>query len=110
MPAGPGPGHCRQTVAGTSHGSILTTVVPGAKGQSAVTHLLDSERSVAMLPIAPTSLIYFGEAVGFPLISGAIVAVFGAATLLHLLVVNVSRRRRETGLLKVLGFFDSQVV
>ena len=61
-------------------------------------------------PITPTSLINFGEAVDFPLIFGAIVAVFGAATLLHLLVVSVSRRRRETGLLKVLGFVNSQVV
>jgi ABC-type antimicrobial peptide transport system permease subunit len=37
-------------------------------------------------------------------------AVFGAATLAHLLVVSVSRRRREVGLLKVLGFVNSQVV
>ena len=65
---------------------------------------------MAVLPITPTSLINFGEAVDFPLIFGAIVAVFGAATLFHLLVVSVSRRRRETGLLKVLGFVNSQVV
>jgi ABC-type lipoprotein release transport system permease subunit len=36
-------------------------------------------------------------------------AVFGAATLLHLLVVSVTRRRREVGLLKVLGFVNGQV-
>jgi ABC-type antimicrobial peptide transport system permease subunit len=36
-------------------------------------------------------------------------AVFGAATLLHLLIVSVSRRRREVGLLKVLGFVNGQV-
>jgi ABC-type antimicrobial peptide transport system permease subunit len=36
-------------------------------------------------------------------------AVFGAATLTHLLVVSVSRRRREIGLLKVLGFVNRQV-
>jgi ABC-type lipoprotein release transport system permease subunit len=36
-------------------------------------------------------------------------AVFGAATLAHLLVVSVSRRRREIGLLKVLGFVKRQV-
>lgn len=109
-PPGPGRARCRQAVAGTSLGSILTRVVPGAKGQTAVTHLLDSEQSVAVLPITPTSLINFGEAVDFPLIFGAIVAVFGAATLLHLLVVSVSRRRRETGLLKVLGFVNRQVI
>ena len=37
-------------------------------------------------------------------------AVFGAATLAHLLVVSVSRRRRDVGLLKVLGFVNRQVV
>jgi len=36
--------------------------------------------------------------------------VFGAATLAHLLVVSVSRRRRDVGLLKVLGFVNRQVV
>ena len=36
-------------------------------------------------------------------------AVVGAATLAHLLVVSVSRRRREIGLLKVLGFVNRQV-
>ena len=36
-------------------------------------------------------------------------AAFGAATLVHLLVVSVARRRREIGLLKVLGFVNSQV-
>ena len=36
-------------------------------------------------------------------------AVFGAATLVHLLVVSVSRRRHEIGLLKALGFVNAQV-
>ena len=49
------------------------------------------------------------EAVNFSLIFGAMLALFGAATLLHLLVVSVSRRRREVGLLKVLGFVNGQV-
>jgi ABC-type antimicrobial peptide transport system permease subunit len=54
--------------------------------------------------------VNFGEAVNFPLIFGAMLAVFGAATLVHLLVVSVSRRRREIGLLKALGFVNGQVV
>lgn len=57
----------------------------------------------------PTSLVNFGEAVNFPLIFGAILAVFALASLAHLLAVSVSRRRREFGLLKVLGFKSSQV-
>jgi ABC-type antimicrobial peptide transport system permease subunit len=36
-------------------------------------------------------------------------SVFGAATLMHLLLVGVARRRRETGLLKSLGFVRRQI-
>jgi ABC-type antimicrobial peptide transport system permease subunit len=66
--------------------------------------------SITSAPMAPTSLVNFGEAVDFPLIFGAMLAVFGAATLAHLLVVSVSRRRQDVGLLKVLGFVNRQVV
>jgi predicted lysophospholipase L1 biosynthesis ABC-type transport system permease subunit len=54
-------------------------------------------------------LVNFGEAVNFPLILGLMLALFGAATLVHLLVVSVSRRRHEMGLLKALGFVNRQV-
>ena len=54
-------------------------------------------------------MVNFGEAVNFPLILGLVLAVFGVATLLHLLVVSVVRRRREMGLLKALGFVNLQV-
>jgi len=84
--------------------------VPGPQGTAAVSHYLDAYRSTTALAITPTSLVNFGEAVNFPLIFGAMLAVFGAATLAHLLVVSVSRRRREVGLLKVLGFVNRQVV
>jgi ABC-type antimicrobial peptide transport system permease subunit len=55
-------------------------------------------------------LINFGQAVNFPLIVSGIVAGFGAATLLHLLTVSVSRRRRELASLKVIGFVNRQLV
>jgi ABC-type antimicrobial peptide transport system permease subunit len=48
--------------------------------------------------------------VNFPLIFGMVLALFGAATLVHLLVVSVSRRGREIALLKALGFVNGQVV
>ena len=63
----------------------------------------------ATRPTVPTSLVNFGEAVNFPLILGCVMALFGVATLLHLLVVSVVRRRREMGLLKTLGFVNVQV-
>jgi putative ABC transport system permease protein len=87
----------------------MVSVVPGPPGQQDVNRYLRNYPSLAALPSTPISLVNFGEAVDFPLIFGTILAAFGAATLVHLLVVSVSRRRREMGLLKVLGFVNSQV-
>ena len=109
-PPGPNRAACEQRVMGSTNGGVLASVVPGPLGQAAINRYFDSYRSVTALAIAPTSLINFGEAVNFPLIFGAILVLFGAATLLHLLVVSVSRRRREVGLLKVIGFVNGQVV
>ena len=101
---------CRQGILGDQTGGILISVVAGPRGRADVTRYLDTFGSITALPITPTSLINFGEAVNFPFIFGGLLAVFGAATLAHLLVVSVSRRRRETGLLKVLGLVNAQVV
>jgi hypothetical protein len=109
-PPGPKQTACRQALSTTlSGGGLLVSVVGGAKGQAAINHYLNTDGSSVAPAITPTSLINFGEAVNFPLIFGAMLAVFGAATLLHLLVVSVSRRRKEVGLLKVLGFVNGQV-
>ncbi len=107
----PGPGHpaCVEQVKKQGNAGILVSVVPGPRGQAVINHYLN-EYSSATLRVTPTSLVNFGEAVNFPLIFGVMLAVFGAATLSHLLVVSVSRRRREIGLLKVLGFMNGQVV
>lgn len=101
---------CDQAVEGGSFGAIVTKTVPGAPGRAAVAHYLASDPFYASAPVTPTSLVNFGEAINFPLIFGAIVALFGALTLAHLLVVSVARRRRETQLLKVLGFTNLQVI
>jgi FtsX-like permease family len=108
-PAGPTQPACRDAVVESTNGGMLVSVAPGPRGQAAINHYFDTYQSLTALAVAPTSLINFGEAVNFPLIFGAILAIFGAATLLHLLVVSVSRRRREIGLLKVLGFVNGQV-
>ncbi len=108
-PRGPGQAACLQKLARKSNSGILASAVPGPRGQAAISRYLDTYSSIAALPATPTSLINFGEAVDFPLIFGAVLAVFGAATLAHLLLVSVSRRRRETGLLKALGFVNGQI-
>ena len=90
--------------------AVLAGAVPGEKGQAAVAHFVRVYQGEnAERPTVPTSLVNFGEAVNFPLILGFVLALFGAATLLHLLVVSVARRRREIGLLKALGLVNGQV-
>jgi hypothetical protein len=108
-PPGPKQTACRAAVLEVSNGGMLVSVVPGRRGVAAINYYFDRYRSLTALAVAPTSLINFGEAVNFPLLFGAILAIFGAATLLHMLVVSVARRRQEIGLLKVLGFVRRQV-
>ncbi len=109
-PPGPDQASCRQGILANPSGGLLISTVAGPRGRADVNRYIDTFRSISALPVTPTSLINFGEAVNFPLIFGALLAVFGAATLAHLLLVSVSRRRREIGLLKVLGFLNGQVV
>jgi hypothetical protein len=108
---GPERSACERDVAGyaAEGAGVLVQFVPGARGQADVRRYLDDYRSIAAEPTTPTSLINFGEAVNFPLIFGALLAAFGAATLAHLLIVSVLRRRQEIGLLKALGFVNLQV-
>ncbi len=110
----PGPqlAECRQKYEEHSNGTgaVRVSFVSGPRGRAAVMHYLHAYPYITARPLTPISLVNFGEAVNFPLIFGAMLAAFGAATLAHLLVVSVSRRRREVGLLKVLGFVNSQVV
>jgi hypothetical protein len=108
-PTGPRQSACRRSLEQTNQGGLIVSFLSGPRGEAAIEHYLGAYRSFASLPITPTSLINFGEAVNFPLIFGAMLALFGLATLLHLLVVSVSRRRREVGLLKVVGFVNGQV-
>jgi len=98
---------CRQAFAADQNFVVLARVTSGPKGQAAIARYVAQDG--ATRPTVPTSLVNFGEAVNFPLILGFVLAVFGVATLLHLLVVSVVRRRREMGLLKALGFVNAQV-
>lgn len=89
--------------------AVLASATQGGSGHRAIEHIISADGSYVGTPFTPTTLVNFGEAVDFPLILGLILAIFGAATLTHLLVVGVARRRREMGLLKALGFVSRQV-
>ena len=82
---------------------------PGPRGRAALTRLAREYPSEVLYPVTPANLVNFGEAVNFPLIFGVVLTLYGIATLLHLLVVSVTRRRQEMGLLKALGFLRRQV-
>ena len=88
---------------------VVVNTAPGAVGRADIARYVRADPGIAHLPDTPVSLVNFGEAVNFPLILGFVLALFGAATLLHLLVVSVARRRHEIGLLKALGFVKGQV-
>jgi len=98
---------CDGSILGNS--AVLASATQGGPGHVAIERVISADRNYDGTPITPTALVNFGEAVDFPLILGIILAIFGAATLTHLLIVSVGRRRREMGLLKALGFVSRQV-
>ena len=108
-PPGPHQAACL-TPDGPVPGGMLVGFSSGPAGRRAVAHYLRADANIAASPPVPTSLVNFGEAVNFPLLFGIVLAVSGAATLVHLLVVSVARRRREIGLLRAVGFVNAQVV
>jgi hypothetical protein len=107
----PGPTHatCLKAATTNTAGVYLLRFAPGAAGRAALNQLAREYGSDLSYPVTPANLVNFGEAVNFPLILGLVVIVFGVATLVHALVVGVTRRRRETGLLKALGFVRRQI-
>ena len=107
----PGPTHASCLKAATTNisGVYLLRFAPGAAGRAASSEVAREYGSNVSFPVTPANLVNFGEAVNFPLILGLVLIVFGVATLVHALVVSVTRRRRETGLLKTLGFVRRQV-
>lgn len=106
--SGPGVSQCRETTAKQLSYVLLVGLRSGPAGHADAARYVRKFPQEALLPISPANLVNFGEAVNFPLILGIVLAVFGAATLLHVLVVSVARRRRELGLLKSLGFVRRQ--
>jgi ABC-type antimicrobial peptide transport system permease subunit len=88
---------------------VLVRAAPGAAGHTALARYSRRYSGLTSRPATPTALVNFGESVNFPLLFGVALSLFGAATMMHLLLVSLARRRTETGLLKVLGFVRRQV-
>jgi hypothetical protein len=114
-PAAPAPERCIESLIDTvesnqySQWGMAIATAPTAAGRATAASLdRRFSREVSVLSV-PTNLVNFGQAVNFPALLGVTLALFGAATLAHLLFVTVARRRREIALLKVLGFVRRQV-
>ena len=100
---------CRQKAQQGLIYSVLVHAAPGPSGAAALARYISRYRAFMAGQNQPIELINFGESVDFPLLFGVALSLFGAATLVHLLLVSVRRRRAEAGLLKVLGFVRRQV-
>ncbi|MCU1429409.1 MAG: hypothetical protein JWL83_3409 [Actinomycetia bacterium] len=57
----------------------------------------------------PTDIVNYGRVQSTPLALAALLAVFAVASLAHLLITSVRRRRRDLAVLKTLGFSRAQV-
>jgi predicted lysophospholipase L1 biosynthesis ABC-type transport system permease subunit len=102
---------CSQKILKTVSGwGMAVGLAPGRAGRAALARFQrEFSQNVNELNV-PVNLVNFGQAVDFPLLLGLTLALFGAATLAHLLFVSVARRRRQVALLKVLGFVRRQVL
>ncbi len=61
-------------------------------------------------PDKPTDVVNFGQVQNLPVFLAAVLALLAAATIGHLLVSSVRRRRHELAVLKSLGFVRRQIV
>jgi hypothetical protein len=108
-PPGPGQSACQRAVREGMATVVLVRSAPGAAGDAALARHISQYREFTAYAATPTVLVNFGESVNFPLLFGVTLSVFGATTMVHLLLVSVARRRREAGLLRSLGFVRRQV-
>ena len=114
-PTGPTSGPCVESLfeklqsPGYANWGMAITIAPDAAGRAAKASLERHFAQDLTVLTVPVNLVNFGQAVNFPAFLGVTLALFGAATLAHLLLVSVVRRRREIALLKVLGFVRLQV-
>jgi hypothetical protein len=107
-PTGKAGAQCRTGVANGLSYVLLVGMKPGAAGQADVARYASKYPEQVFLPETPANLVNFGEAVNFPLIVAIVIALFGIATLVHVLTISVGRRRPEFSILKALGFTRRQ--
>jgi hypothetical protein len=83
--------------------------VPGADPAAAYASLRRDFGPTVLRGLPPNEVENLRRVSGLPVLLAALLGVLGAATLGHLLVTVLRRRRRDLGVLKTLGFVRGQV-
>lgn len=92
---------------------LLVRFRPGVSPSAGVAAL--AARLQRLGPIAvqgqgpPTDLLNFGEEQNMPLLLGGSLGALALATITHLLITSVRRRRRDLAVLRTIGFTRAQV-
>lgn len=93
--------------------TILVRFRPGVDAAAATSELrrqVSAGGAFAVLSAErPVDLVNFGRVQALPLVLGGLLGVFATATLAHLLVTSIRRRRRDLAILKTLGLEQGQV-
>jgi predicted lysophospholipase L1 biosynthesis ABC-type transport system permease subunit len=85
---------------------------PGVDKTRAIADLarrVEPAGSTVLPPQKPVDLVNFGRVQNLPVLLAALLGTLAIATLAHLLVTSIRRRRRDLAVLKTLGFSSSQV-
>jgi FtsX-like permease family len=88
---------------------FLVEYAPGADEAAAVASLQRDFGRTVLRAWTPIEVHNLGRVRGLPFLLAALLAVLGVATLGHLLVTSVRRRRRDLAVLKAIGFVRGQV-
>jgi predicted lysophospholipase L1 biosynthesis ABC-type transport system permease subunit len=88
---------------------FLVKYAPEANRAAAFASLRRDFGRTVLQPLRPDEVENLRRVRGLPFALAALLAVLGAATLGHLLVTSVRRRRRDLAVLKTMGFVRRQV-
>jgi FtsX-like permease family len=94
---------------GSFPNQFLVQYAPGAEEEAAFASLRRDFGRTVLRALAPDEVENLRRVRGLPFALAALLAALGAATLGHLLVTSVRRRRRDLAVLKTIGFVRSQV-
>ena len=99
----------RMLVPNVRPGQFVIDYAPGADPAAAYAGLRRDFGPTVLRGLPPTEVENLRRVSGLPVLLAVLLAVLGAATLGHLLVTVIRRRRRDLGVLKTIGFVRGQV-